>query len=331
MTAAELDRANAFLQANQPGLAGPLVARVLADNPDDVRATLLMARCLIELGDAGEAVSLAEHATTLRPDDAEAWAVLCVASMAGGLPALARVGAATARRLDPQSAYFAMLAAESTAWAGQAGRETIATARDAIRLAPGDPDPLVTLGSVYLSLDKVRPAVRAFREALAIDPQHVGARARLADIALTAGDLGRSTRGWAELLVEFPSNEYRLENLRISAEQVLLDLQVLLWFGFIPSLVVPQLPISLALGVLFVLGNLLWLRLRGGGRLAGYAAAMARMDRLWMLWACGLGATLVGFAVIPVFSGDAQAVAVAVTGWVTLLSSLLGVARLIFK
>ena len=331
MSRDDLRRAGALLAAGQAAAAGRIVAPVLASEPDSFDANILMASCLVGTGQSSEAVIVAERATEIQPETASGWAALSEAGMAADLTALAVVAAATARRLEPNSAAYAQLEANARVQDGTAGRETIATARMAIQLAPGEPGPHVTLGNVYWSLDRVRPAIAAYREALAIDPTDDAARSNLALVAFTAGDLGTSTRGYAELLAESPTDADRLMLLRVGAERALLRIQGLLWVSFLPLLLAPTLPIGFAFAVLSIAGYLLWVRLRAGSRLRDYARSFAQLDPLWRAWALGLLATLVGFVVASVLSGEARHAAVAVTAWVTLASSLIGVARLVLK
>jgi Flp pilus assembly protein TadD len=330
VSAESLDRAQLYLASGQSALALPLITSHLGTDPDDYRGLCYLASCLVELGEYGEAVIAAEDATKRRPDDARGWQLLSVAARSADLHALARLAAVHAVELDPLDATNHRNLAEATLRGGATGSATIATARRAIDLAPGDPAPHVTLGNVYWSLNRKKAAIKAYRAALAIDPNDDAARSNLALVALTAGDVGVATRSHAELLAETPSDDDYLLKLRLGAERALLTIQALVWAGILVALALeafalPIFPIPIAFAALGIAGYLGWHRVRGGHRIGAYAAGFARLDRLWSAWAAAIAVTLIVLALASVTGGLLLSILAAAA------SSLLGIARLVLK
>ena len=94
--------------------------------------------------------------------------------------------------------------------------------RRAGQLLPRDPEPRHDQGIAHLELGEVGLAAQAQAEALAIDPDHVGARAQLAAALEALGDDGGAARELAELLARIgpqPALSARLSGLREAARR----------------------------------------------------------------------------------------------------------------
>ena len=76
---------------------------------------------------------------------------------------------------------------------------------DLNRTESGNPDVLNMLGYAYRKLGRVDAAFDHYREALAIEPRHLGANEYLGELYLEAGELERAEQRLAELAIACPA------------------------------------------------------------------------------------------------------------------------------
>ena len=76
---------------------------------------------------------------------------------------------------------------------------------DLNRSEPGNADVLNMLGYAYRKLGRVEAAFGYYREALAIEPRHLGANEYLGELYLETGELENAEQRLAELAIACPS------------------------------------------------------------------------------------------------------------------------------
>jgi cytochrome c-type biogenesis protein CcmH/NrfG len=196
--AARLDRAMVLLGAGRPDDALGLVREVVAVLPDNPTALGLLAVCLLEVGEGESGTAAARRAVALDPGDPGSLDVLAMVLSAGGESREARQVARTLVRLAPHGwrSHFALAVALGSGRIPRR-REALASAEQALRLAPESPDALNLVGWCRLQLGRV-DAREFFERALAVDPTNADAlyylglvgldRARLAE----AGEMFRA-------------------------------------------------------------------------------------------------------------------------------------------
>lgn len=167
---------------------------LLADDPDNTEAMILLADVLEELGRSGEGVQVARAAVSAAPDDPRAHRVLCHLLLRESRPAEAVEAAEVAVRLAPwdwTTHYTLGLALRSGR--RPRARDALACANEAVRLAPHASHAHNLAG---LCLDDLRlhdEAQRAYAEALRLDPQNTMALNNLAALNLGSGKLSRAS------------------------------------------------------------------------------------------------------------------------------------------
>lgn len=155
-----LARAQAATQAKRFGEADGICRDVLAASPDHASALALQGVIAAHTGNPERAIELLERALQRHPGVASWHANLC-------------------------SLYRIVNRVQEAAAAG----------REAVRLAPENPDNLVNLSLVFTDLDERDNAVACLLRALGLNPSHADARLALAQNLLARGELGP---GWVE-------------------------------------------------------------------------------------------------------------------------------------
>ncbi|MET0417690.1 MAG: tetratricopeptide repeat protein [Actinoplanes sp.] len=191
MAAAQFERGNAAGAAD-------LLVPVLAAEPDNVRALVLMTHAQLALKRPGPAHHAANQAVRIAPESAEA-----LSALSRALTGLHRHGeairlATEAARLEPLNAYRH----NRLAWAliGDGGRAADAeqSAREAIRLDPDEADFRITYAMVMKQLNYTDRARQALHDALRLEPGNAVAQHELATLDVTHRNpfaLGRLARG----------------------------------------------------------------------------------------------------------------------------------------
>lgn len=195
----QLVLAQVLLEQGDVGAAATHLAGLLAAEPDHVAALLAMARAQLVLRQPGKALAVAEHAVEVVPASGYALHVLSAVLTALGRHPEAVETAGRAVALEPHNPDRQ----DRLAWAlmGSGGSALSAAeqaAGAAVALAPDTAGYRITFGEVALrSGDKDR-ARRAFRDALALEPDNAEALHALGVLDVALGNewnLRRIARG----------------------------------------------------------------------------------------------------------------------------------------
>jgi tetratricopeptide (TPR) repeat protein len=191
MAAAQFQRGDATAAAE---LLGP----VLAAEPDNVRALVLMTHVQLALKKPDLAQHAAQQAVQVAPEAAEALGALSRALTGLDRHDEAVALAERAMRLEPDNAYRHNRLAWALLGDGRRGVEAEHAGRMAVRLDPNEADFRITYAMVMKQLDYTDRARQALRDALALEPDNAVAQHELATLDVTHGNpfaLGRLARG----------------------------------------------------------------------------------------------------------------------------------------
>lgn len=178
--------------------AADLLGPVLAAEPGNVRALVLMTHAQIALKHPELAHEAAQQAVRAQPESAEALGALSRALTALNRHDEAVEVARRAAELEPANAYRHNRLAWALLGDGRRGVEAEHTARTAVRLDPQEADFRITYAMVMKQLGKTDRARQALLDALAIEPDNAVARHELATIDVVHRNpfaLGRLARG----------------------------------------------------------------------------------------------------------------------------------------
>ncbi len=121
-----------------------------------------------------------------------------------------------ALELAPQDAtYYRLLALFSLEHDYHVSQVALPAARQAVVLAPGDPQALDTLGQVLLSLGDLNSAQRFFLRALDLDPDFVAAHLHLGVVYSLQGDWLAARREWERVIALDPDSSYAEQARRL--------------------------------------------------------------------------------------------------------------------
>lgn len=226
MSDALVERATLLLEAGRIAAARELIARRLAEAPDDLEALGVAAWAAELEEDHSGALELVARPLAAAPDDLRLLAVLAWARAGTGDAVGARN--ASARRVDLAPGDWTVLAdlAGVDLRADRHDASTLRAATEAVRLAPGEPAAHIRLGAVHLARNEDAAARRAFREALRLDPQSVEARHDLAVTELRRGGVVRAAGEFARLSTRGEVSAPAVHNLAIAAQRGLWVVQL---------------------------------------------------------------------------------------------------------
>jgi Flp pilus assembly protein TadD len=200
MTAAgtAVDMAVARFQLGDASAAAGLLGPVLAAEPDNLRALVLMTHAQLALKQPRLAYQAAHRAVLVAPDSPEA-----LGAFSRALTGLDRHDEAVelaqrAAHLEPDNGYRHNRLAWALLGDGRRGAEAEHAARAAVRLDPNEADFRITYGMVMKQLDKPDRARQALRDALTLEPDNAVAQHELATLDVTHRNpfaLGRLARG----------------------------------------------------------------------------------------------------------------------------------------
>jgi Tfp pilus assembly protein PilF len=270
------ERAAVYLDASRPLDALRLLGPYLASAPEDVRALCLHARALVDSGDARRGAESARRAVSLAPEDEWAWRVLALAESDAGNHHAAAGAAARARELAPLTWQTHMQAASVDLVAGTATRATLAAALRAVELAPHQAVTHFMVGNVHLAQHSPKDAEKAFRRALALDPQMESARNNLAVASMRQGATGAAAAGFVDVLAANPVSDLARRNVLAAVAATVNRGRILLGAGVVASVVLRNASIAAAEGS------------------SSVAALDAKVATILVVIAIGLGWTVLG-------------------------------------
>ncbi|MFC1429559.1 tetratricopeptide repeat protein [Streptacidiphilus sp. N1-3] len=222
-TSVRVRRARALMDLDRNAQAKAVLAEALAEDPADADAWCAMARCCYGLDDHRGALDAADRALVEAPDKALGWRMRALALVGLERYAEARTSADEAVRLEPWFWYGHMLIAQVeladvTAANTRVAREAAERARE---LAPQQPAPHYIAGCVAERSERTDQAEACYREALRLDPEHLGARNNLARIDMKRGDHRSAAEGFAAVAANDRGTGVGAHNLRVVATQLI--------------------------------------------------------------------------------------------------------------
>ena len=205
----DLDAARRMVQLGDPRDAVAPMARLLARNPGNVPARLLLGQAQLAAGRTDDAIATYRAVAQLAPNDALAWfdlgnayagkALKDDAAFAEALRSYERALALKPRHADT---YLKLAAIHAGRHDPERSRETLLRARAA---AVSDPTIETELGVLDGARKDAAGARAAFERALALNPQQPEALDGLGQIAYAAGDPARAAAFYERALEAHPS------------------------------------------------------------------------------------------------------------------------------
>jgi predicted Zn-dependent protease len=180
----DLRQAKALVGANAYRQAKPILARLLAESPDDRWLMSALVQTLLGLGDISNALPLSERLVAAHPNSAWAQRLRSRTANKAGLHQEAYVAAMEAVRLEPdgwRGHHLVAVTAMNMKKLDQAER----AATESLRLAPDEPDAHYTVGLVAQRRRQRKQAHESYRNALAIDPEHAPSLGQLTRMDLS--------------------------------------------------------------------------------------------------------------------------------------------------
>jgi Flp pilus assembly protein TadD len=185
-------------QRGDPDAAAGTLGPVLAAEPDNLRALVLMAHTQLARKQPELAYQVAQHAVRVAPDSAETLGALSRALTGLDRHDEAIEVAQRATRLEPDNAYRHNRLAWALLGDGRRSVEAEHAARLAVRLDPNEADFRITYAMVMKQLDHTDRARQALHDALALEPDNAVAQHELATLDVVHRNpfaLGRLARG----------------------------------------------------------------------------------------------------------------------------------------
>src|SRR3954471_3010509 len=197
-TGAAIAMAAVQFQRGDATAAAELLGPVLAAEPDNVRALVLMTHAQLALHKPELAHQVAQHAVRVAPESAETLSALSRALTGLDRHDEAIEVAHRAVRLEPENAYRHNRLAWALLGEGRPAVEAEHAARLAVQLDPNEADFRITYAMVMKQLNYTDRARQALRDALALEPDNAVAQHELATLDVVHRNpfaLGRLARG----------------------------------------------------------------------------------------------------------------------------------------
>ncbi|MEV0896705.1 tetratricopeptide repeat protein [Actinoplanes sp. NPDC049802] len=199
----DLELARIQLGRGEPAAAAELLGPLLAADPDDVAALVLMTHAQLALKRPGLADELARRAVEHAPDWPDALAALSRVHTELGRHDEAIAAARAAADRQPENPYRHNRLAWALLEEGRHPVEAEHAAREAVRLDPQEADFRITYAMVMKQLNLTERARQALRDALGLAPDHAVARHELAALDVVGHHpfaLARLARGASGLV-----------------------------------------------------------------------------------------------------------------------------------
>ena len=233
LTAADPARVELLCDLERWADALPLISRLLAGEPENNVAWCLLAQCHLGLGRPEPALSAARSAAALDPENEWPHRLISFAATNLGRHDEAVQAARESVRLEPEAwqTHVRLAAAVTRQNAGLSRRarrqrartmpdEAVTAADRAMALAPDEPQVQLIYGSVAAGHGRTAVAERAYRAALALDPQSSGAHHLLAALRLRRrggpAGLADAATGFVTALTVDPSAQVSRRSLELT-------------------------------------------------------------------------------------------------------------------
>jgi Flp pilus assembly protein TadD len=188
----------------------------VAKRPQNPRAQNNLGVALLSAARTDEAATAFRKAVQLQPNHAFAHFNLGSILITQGRREEAVAHFTAALEADPQYASARVNLARALEQLGRTD-EAIAQFRTAADASP-DPETHFAMGALLAKQRRIKEAARAFEAALAINPDHVAARANLANCQLFTGDVEAAIRNYEAVLRARPGDEAVRKNLEVARE-----------------------------------------------------------------------------------------------------------------
>jgi tetratricopeptide (TPR) repeat protein len=221
-------------QRGDAAAAAELLGPVLAAEPDNVRALVLMTHIQLALKKPEPAYQVAHRAVLVAPESAEALGALSRALTGLDRHRDAVEAAGRAAQLEPENAYRYNRLAWALLGDGNRPVEAEHAARYAVRLDPNEADFRITYAMVMKQLKYLDRARQALRDALALEPDNAVAQHELATLDVVhrnpfaLGRLARGASGLADALRADPRQQASKFMLDVALRRFLVYTAVLL-------------------------------------------------------------------------------------------------------
>ncbi|WP_051092490.1 tetratricopeptide repeat protein [Cryocola sp. 340MFSha3.1] len=323
--------ADRYLAVDNLPSARRSLARLLARDPDDVDALCTQARIAIAESDWTGAVDASVRASALAPGNPWPYRLLAIARSGQGRHSAARSAAAAARKAAPGDWQSHFVVATVHLRSGRVSAEAKDSAREALRLAPDEAAVHDLQGDLALAQGFVEDAERAYRRALALDPENPEYRTDLAATKLRNGRAAAAAVACMDVLAADPGSpqalrtlglvgRYWTNRLLVGSGAILLVIMVIItqtippefettWIET-PSLVMNPSFVVLPIALAALAAGLWWHVARQlRGRAAPFIRALRRSDRAWTATLVALGVVILGTtatAILPYWMGPAN-------------------------
>lgn len=211
-----LERAQAALDLGRNEEAAGFASQAVAKEPDNHRAHVVMAWCLLQT-DKAEAFASAQRAVALAPGSPGCFDVAAVAAGQVGQKEQAISFAERYVEIVPNEARAHRRLAESYAYYGNKKKvraKGYEHAAEAVRLDPDNPSNWNAMGTVYWNLhDDKKNARLSYEKALEIDPLNSTAKSNLAGSIEASGDKASALALVQSIIKLDPSDKYAREQL----------------------------------------------------------------------------------------------------------------------
>ncbi len=217
-------RARALMDLDRHAQARTLLAEALAEDPGDADAWCALSRCCHGLDDYEGALDAAQHALVAAPEQALGWRMRSLALIGLKRYPEARTSALEAVRLEPWFWYGHLLVAQvEVSDTGPGFQPGIAreAAERTLQLAPQRAAAHYIAGCVAERLGRDPQAEAAYREALRIDPEHLGSRNNLARLDMNRGNHRSAAEGFAAVAAADRGTGVGTHNLLVVATQLI--------------------------------------------------------------------------------------------------------------
>lgn len=199
--AADLDTALQLLDDGRPAAARPILEAIAKQQPGNAAVAALLAEVCLTLRAHQAATTWATTATTLAPENDEAWRSLAIARTWSRDHAGARRAADRATEIAPANWRNHVTIAAVDSMSRQTVTDaTWAAATEAIRLAPDELEPYLVAADIATRQGHADAADKFYDQALVLAPDSVSIRRRRLTAQADAGKSAEAAAGLLDLL-----------------------------------------------------------------------------------------------------------------------------------
>ena len=184
-------RAGALLEVGRGAEALTLLTTALAESPESYRLLCLLSRAYAQCKMPEPALDAARRAIAAQPEGATGFLLASAAYLHLGDQSQAAAAAEQAVRLTPQSSNAYVCLAIARGSMRPPPPSALEVAQQAVRLAPQSPQAHFAVGVCAQMLDRRNEAIAAYRQVLALQPDHAGA---LTNLGMVEARRGRLTK-----------------------------------------------------------------------------------------------------------------------------------------